>query len=253
MRKVYLISAVVVLLVLVAAQAMAELPWRGPEPPNWVPQAAVPVELTVDGYGKIEVVNSALNLEIQQWPGPEPSPDPWYWPWPEDFVYLDIEANFPVILDVTASDNGRLRSDEGAWFKPNWEKGTYLEYYVCGGWANTPDEFTEYMGWPSTNPPGLGSPVEGLGPGAQWLAPYPGYPYPDPYPRNHLWQRNWETGEWTLGFQIPYLGQYPPGYDGESWAVTLGGWAGVNPGRNPWVPVGVYRGELTLTISPQVF
>ena len=216
MSKLWLAGGVVVLLTLVSGAAIA-----APPPPDWLPQANIPVELTVDGYGKITVVNSSLNLEI--WadaPAPPPWPD-----WPGDFVQLDVESNIPVVLDVVASNNGRLRAEEGGWFKYDPAKGTYVWYGVCGGWADSPEEFNVFMY--------DGTPIEGLGLGCWWN--------PD---SNHL---DWGPGPGP--YQIPEGGVYPPGWDGEAWPVTVGGWAGL-ASEHGYVAPGIYRGELTITISP---
>lgn len=221
MRRVYLVTVAVVLLALVAGQAMAV---PEPDPADWVPSAVVPVELLMETYGKITVIDSVMNLEMFDGAPPSP-PIP---EWPGGFVRLDVESNLPVVLDVTASQNGRLRSDQGAWFKYDPEKGTYVWYGVCGGWATTSEEFDEFIH--------SGGHMEGLGPGCWWN--------PD---TNQL---DGSLGPGPGPYQIPEAGIYPPGWDGESWPVTLGGWGGLAP-THGYVAPGIYRGELTITLYPQ--
>ena len=221
MRKLCLVTVVLVWVACVAGQAFAA------PPPAWTPQATVPVTLTVDGYAKVNVVNSALDLSINL-EGPFPQ-NPWE-AWPgQSFVHLDVQTNMGVRLDVYGADNGRLRSAEGLWFKNDYAKGNYLSYQVCGGWADTPEEFMAY--WQSP-------PHPELTPGAYWVPPGSGQPQPQ---WNHL--VCWPTGE--IGYPLP------AGPD--SWPVTLSGWAGFDPNAGGAVAPtrGVYKGELIVYLTPQ--
>ena len=222
MRKLCAISVVLVWVALVAGQAFAA------PPPAWTPQATVPVTLTVDGYATLNVVNSSLDLEICL-EGPFPQ-NPWE-DWPgESFVHLDIQTNMGVRLDVQASNDGKLRSSAGIWFKNDSAHGNYLGYSVCGGWATTAEEFTEFF----LN----GSPRPELGPGAHWVPP--SLPYPQAQ-WNHL--VCWPSQE--IGYPLP------AGPD--SWPVTLSGWAAFDPNAANAVapPHGVYQGELIVYLTPQ--
>ena len=142
-------------------------------------------------------------------------------------MQLDVESNIPVVLDVVASDHGRLRVEEGGWFNYDPAKGTYVWYGVCGGWADSPEEFNVFMY--------DGAPIEGLGLGCWWN--------PDTNSLDGIW------GPGPGPYQIPEGGIHPPGWDGEAWPVTVGGWAGLAT-EHGYVAPGIYRGELTITISP---